>query len=240
MRYRPVRADSVILSNQTAFALCDSLLQMTRFWIIELPEPELREIRSTLGGLLVRADQVLDLMENEISLDFEGLQINSSKLPVYDFSSSNFFSDVRYPPGAEDFGAVVVSSVVASDMNDIAESDIGEQELTNSDIDEQEFTNSDIDGQEFTNSDIGGPDVIDIGEFHSAFSSRHPGATYRTSLPPAPASTPVRSLSPAPEPVPAPIVPNYHGRHPLIISSRENVGLPNYTYHPHFIRPGTL
>ena len=89
MRYRPARLDSVVLSNQTAFALCDSLLQMTRFWIIELPEPELREIRNALGSLLVRTDQVLDLMESEICLDFESLRVDSSELPGYDPSSSN-------------------------------------------------------------------------------------------------------------------------------------------------------
>ena len=82
MRYRPARADSVVLSNQTAFALCDSLLQMTRFWIIELPEPELREIRNALDSLVVRADQVLDLMEGEISLDFRSLRVDSGELPA--------------------------------------------------------------------------------------------------------------------------------------------------------------
>ena len=81
----------MILSNQTAFALCDSLLQMTRFWIIELPEPELREIRNALGSLLVRTDQVLDLMESEICLDFASLRVDQSELLPYDSSSSNFF-----------------------------------------------------------------------------------------------------------------------------------------------------
>ena len=222
MRYRPARADSVILSNQTAFALCDSLLQMTRFWIIELPEPELREIRNALDSLLVRTDQVLDLMEGEICLEFGSLRVDSSELLAYDPSLSNVFffpSDIRHPPGAEDFGAVVIPSTVASDTNDTAESDIGEQESLDSDVSE-----------------------ADVGEFHSTFSSRCPGAANQISvpaaaLPPAPASTPVRSPTPAPEPAPTAL--KYHGRHPLIVSSRENVGLPDYAYHPHFVRPGT-
>ena len=88
----------MVLSNQAAFALCDSLLQMTRFWIIELPEPELREIRNVLGGLVVRADQALDLMENEICLDFESLQIDSSGFLVYDSNFSDFFLQTTVIP----------------------------------------------------------------------------------------------------------------------------------------------
>jgi len=91
MRYRQARMDSVILSNQTAFALCDGLLRMAQCWIIELPETELREIRNVLEGLLVRTDQALDLMEGDISLDFEGLGVDSGGLATYYPSSSDVF-----------------------------------------------------------------------------------------------------------------------------------------------------
>ena len=113
-----------------------------------------------------------------------------------------------------------------------------------------DITELDISEQEFLGSDVSESDVVelDIGKFHSTFPSRRPGATNKISvpfaalsLPPAPASTPLRSPSPAPEaePKPAQIALKSHSHHPLIVSSRENIGLPNYAYHPHFVRPGT-
>jgi hypothetical protein len=49
---------------------------------------------------------------------------------------------------------------------------------------------------------------------------------------PVPTSVP----TPVPSPAQAPVL--AHGSFPLIISSRHNVGLPDYKYHPKFIRPG--
>ena len=133
-------------------------------------------------------------------------------------------------PRAEDLGATAPPSTVASDTDDTTELDNDEQESLDSDVSE--------------------PDVVelDIGEFHSTSSSCRLDATNlisvpaaALSLPPVPASIPARSPTPAskPELAPALIAPKSHGRYPLIISSRENVGLPNYAYHPHFVRPGT-
>ena len=75
MRHQAPGADSVALSNSTAFAICDGLLRMSHCFIIELPEPELREIRRILDSLLMTADLALDLMETDISLNFDGLSI---------------------------------------------------------------------------------------------------------------------------------------------------------------------
>lgn len=56
--------------------------------------------------------------------------------------------------------------------------------------------------------------------------------TIRVAAPTIPAPTPAPSPTPTLAPVP------YHGQFPFIISSRENVGLPDYTHHPLFVRPG--
>jgi hypothetical protein len=55
--------------------------------MIELPEPELRNIRRTLDTLLARADQILDIAEHELSLNFDGLAIDpgESRTSCLDF-----------------------------------------------------------------------------------------------------------------------------------------------------------
>jgi hypothetical protein len=69
----------VTLSSHTAFALCDGLLKMAHCMIVELPEPELRDIRYTLDALLIRTDQVLDMVERDFSLIFNGLRVDPCK-----------------------------------------------------------------------------------------------------------------------------------------------------------------
>jgi len=107
---------------------------------------------------------------------------------------------------------------------------------------EPDFLDSDVD-------DIDEPDIVelDIGEFCSTFSSHQLVAVNRISVPaatlsppPAPATTPVCSPTPVPEleQMPTPTAPKTHGWHPLIISSRENIAFPDYSYHPIFVRPG--
>lgn len=75
----PAGVDSVVLTSSTAFSICDGLLKMAHCLIIELPEPELREVRYTLNSLLTRTDQVLDIVERDYSLNFDGLRIDSGK-----------------------------------------------------------------------------------------------------------------------------------------------------------------
>lgn len=69
-------ANSIRLSNSTAFAICDGLLRMSHCFILELPEPELKEIRRIVDSLLMTADLALDLMETDVSLNFDGLSIH--------------------------------------------------------------------------------------------------------------------------------------------------------------------
>lgn len=47
--------------------------------IIELPEAELREIRHTLDTLLTRTDQLLDMVEDDLSLNLDDLNIDPGK-----------------------------------------------------------------------------------------------------------------------------------------------------------------
>lgn len=79
MPRQPTMGESVVLTNSTAFALCDTLLRMAHCLIIELPEPELRDIRYTLDSLLTRTDQVLDLVERDFALRFNGLNVNPTR-----------------------------------------------------------------------------------------------------------------------------------------------------------------
>ena len=75
-------------------------------------------------------------------------------------------------------------------------------------------------------------------------SSRHCKNTInRVSVPtaiPGPSATLESVRAPTPVSTPAPpSTPNSnHGPFPLIISSRNNVRFPNYTYHPSLVRPG--
>lgn len=75
----PGGVDSVVLTSSTAFAVTDGLLRMAHCLIVELPEPELREVRYTLNSLLTRTDQVLDIVERDFSLDFESLRLDPTR-----------------------------------------------------------------------------------------------------------------------------------------------------------------
>ena len=76
MRRPNAGQETVTFPAGSALAICDGLLRMVHRFIIELPEPELRNIRYTLEGLLVRADQVLDTFEHDLSLNFDALSID--------------------------------------------------------------------------------------------------------------------------------------------------------------------
>lgn len=90
-------AGSIVLSNSTAFVMCDGLLRMSHCLIVELPEPELREIRYILDTLLVKTDLVLDSMERDISFNLEGLSIDSGEPFVLCPSLSDVFQ-ISPPP----------------------------------------------------------------------------------------------------------------------------------------------
>lgn len=47
--------------------------------MIQLSEPELRDVRYLLDTLLTRADQLLDTVEHDMSLNFTGLSIDPGK-----------------------------------------------------------------------------------------------------------------------------------------------------------------
>lgn len=79
MRYQSTDGDTVAISSSTASAICDSLLRMAHSLIIELPEPELRETRFTLDSLLMKADRILDLMQDDGSFDLHGLHIGTGE-----------------------------------------------------------------------------------------------------------------------------------------------------------------
>lgn len=72
-------ADSIALSTSSAFSISDGLLRMAHRLIIELPEAELREIRHTLDTLLTRTDQLLDMVEDDLSLNLDDLNIDPGK-----------------------------------------------------------------------------------------------------------------------------------------------------------------
>ncbi|KAF9780939.1 hypothetical protein BJ322DRAFT_1112323 [Thelephora terrestris] len=191
----PSAGESVTLSSHTAFALCDGLLKMAHCMIVELPEPELRDIRYTLDALLIRTDQVLDMVERDFSLIFNGLRVDPS-----------------IPPGAEDFGAVLVSTTSATGSTDFCDAD---------------SSFSSCCPNTTSNPAPGGV------RFPPPVPTTSPALPHATTsaiarrLP-----TPIPSLAPAPTQVPS------HGRYPLIISSRDNIKFPDYTDHPYFVRPG--
>ena len=76
MRRPPTGRDSINLTAASGFAICEGLLKMAHCLMIELPEAELRDVRYTLGGLLTRADQLLDAAEVDFSLNFDSLHVN--------------------------------------------------------------------------------------------------------------------------------------------------------------------
>jgi hypothetical protein len=67
---------SVELSADSAFKSCDSLLRMSSFLMVQLPEDELRSIRDLLDTLTTRADHLLDAAGADVSFHFNGLAID--------------------------------------------------------------------------------------------------------------------------------------------------------------------
>ena len=64
-----------MLPATSTFAICDGLLWMAHCFLMELPETDLRHIRCTLENLLIRANQVLDEFEFDLSMNFDALAI---------------------------------------------------------------------------------------------------------------------------------------------------------------------
>ena len=81
--------EAVTISATSAFAVCDGLLRMAHYFMIELPEPDLRAIRYTLEGLSVRADQTLNTFERDLSLNFDALTIDLGESYTYHLVLSN-------------------------------------------------------------------------------------------------------------------------------------------------------
>lgn len=75
--------------------------------------------------------------------------------------------------------------------------------------------------------------TADVREPKVTPSSRHRQNTVSRVTPPSVVPVP-SATSPVRTPTPAPA----HGHFPLVLSSRENVGFPDYTHHPSFVRPG--
>ena len=201
MRRPSAGTDFIQLPTASTFSLCDGLLRMAHRLMIELPEPELREVRYTLDTLLARVEQLLDSAEVDLSLNFEGLSFDQGEswrfhlrvsAPVSSISDRN----ESCIPGVEDFGAVFVSTSVST-----------------------------------TTSDSSG---LTLG----SSPTRRRNTTSRVPVP-ATATFPTPTPTPVPARVPTPVVVSDRGPFPLILSSRNNVGFPDYTHHPHFVRPGS-
>ena len=163
---------------------------MAHCLIVELPEPELRDIRYTLDILLAKTDQILDMAERDLSLNFKGLTIDPGKFTTSCLGLSHLWN-IEDPLCTEDFGAIFVSTSVTTDTS----------------------------------------------EPTPTFSSRRRTTVSRVSVPavtPAPTPIPTPVLSPAPQTTVL-----AHGRYPLVLSFRDNVGFPDYTYHPNFVGPGS-
>ena len=79
MRCQPDGTAFIQLPTTSAFSLCDGLLRIAHRLMIELPEPELRDIRYTLDALSTRVDQLLESAELDYSLNFDGLSIDPGK-----------------------------------------------------------------------------------------------------------------------------------------------------------------
>jgi len=199
MNHPPAGSSFIQLPTGSAFSLCDGLLRMAHRLIIELPESELKDVRCILDTLSMRVDQLLDSAEIDHSLGLDGLSIDPGK---YQRSYSTipapilFILELSYSPvpGAEDFGAVMVSTTVT------------------------------------TTTDGSTPTV----------SSPNPRRNTTGRVPIFPMTTPsTPAPTPAPAHTPTPAMVLSHGPFPLVRSSRENVGYPDYTYHPLFVRAGS-
>ena len=79
MRHPQARPDSIVLSSSSASTICDGLLKMTHCLMVELPAAELMAVCHTVETLLVKADQMLDIADQDLSLNFEGLSIDPSE-----------------------------------------------------------------------------------------------------------------------------------------------------------------
>lgn len=74
LRLSQLTGDAVVLSTANATAMADGLLRMAHCLIVELPEPQLQDLRYTLDLLLMRVDQILDA--EDLCLNFDGLTTN--------------------------------------------------------------------------------------------------------------------------------------------------------------------
>lgn len=101
MRCPHAEQDTVALSASNAFSMSDGLLRMAHCLIIELPEAELREIRCTLDVLLTKTDQMLDMLERDLSLNFDSLNIDPGESQAHFLDSSNGFQMFKIPSGAK-------------------------------------------------------------------------------------------------------------------------------------------
>ena len=75
--------ETVTVSATSAYSICDGLLRMAHCFIVELPEPKLRDIRYALEGLLVKANRTLEVFEYDLSLNFDGLEIDPGGSCIY-------------------------------------------------------------------------------------------------------------------------------------------------------------
>ena len=96
MRRPPTARDSAVLSASSAFAVCDGLLRMAHCLIVELPESELRDIQYIIDVLASRTNQMLDLAEHDLSLNFDRLAIIPGKCSIHPCSSSDI-SQISIP-----------------------------------------------------------------------------------------------------------------------------------------------
>jgi len=119
MHRSPAGSSFIHLPTGSAFSLCDGLLRMAHRLIIELPEPELRDVRCILETLSTRVDQLLDSAEIDDSLGLDDLSIDPGKYQRSHLTIPApilFILELSYNPvpGAEDFGAVMVSTTVTT------------------------------------------------------------------------------------------------------------------------------
>ena len=79
MRHPQARPDSIVLLSSCASTICDGLLEMAHCLMVELPAAELMAVHHTVETLLVKADQMLDIVDQDLSLNFDGLSIDPSE-----------------------------------------------------------------------------------------------------------------------------------------------------------------
>ena len=109
--------ECIVLSTPSASPICDGLLRMAHCLIVELPEPELRDIHYTLDILLAKTDQILDMAECNLSLNFEGLTIDPGKFTISCLGLSHLWN-IEDPLCTEDFGAIFISTSVTTNTSE--------------------------------------------------------------------------------------------------------------------------